>query len=204
MSLRPSGCGGRSDAVPPHVEKRRRLRTPSSFIMGTAGAPSACGRKGRRGGGLVRKLKGRRTRGVGKKSDLSHAASEPSAINQPTRTHTHTQSSSDTRHWTSAVCCSPLRFLQPTAPFLPHTLSLSAVWVCMKAAACEYLITNKPSPSYSLSSGWVGELHLSLEIALVLHVIFLFCQSPAAFLIHDFRFKGTLHSFSATFQIWNI
>lgn len=63
MSLRPSGCGGRSDEVPPHVEKRRRLRRPSSFIIGTAGAPPAGERKGRRGGGVVRKLKGGRARG---------------------------------------------------------------------------------------------------------------------------------------------
>lgn len=41
MSLRPSGCGGRTDAVPPHVEKRRRLSRPSSFIMGPVEAPSA-------------------------------------------------------------------------------------------------------------------------------------------------------------------
>ncbi len=78
MSLRPSGCGGRSDAVPPHVEKRRRLSRPSSFIMGPVGAPSGCGRKGRWGGGVVRKLKGRGSRGVGKQSDPSHAAREPS------------------------------------------------------------------------------------------------------------------------------
>lgn len=78
MSLRPSGCGGRSDAVPPHVEKRRRLSRPSSFIIGPAGAHSACGRKGGRGRGVLRKLKGRRSREVGKQSDPSHAAREPS------------------------------------------------------------------------------------------------------------------------------
>lgn len=41
MSLRPSGCGGRTDAVPPHVEKRRRHSRPSSLIIaGPLGAPS--------------------------------------------------------------------------------------------------------------------------------------------------------------------
>ncbi|KAJ0015319.1 hypothetical protein NQD34_008939 [Periophthalmus magnuspinnatus] len=35
MSLRPSGCGGLSATVPPHVEKRRLPKIPSSFIIGT-------------------------------------------------------------------------------------------------------------------------------------------------------------------------
>lgn len=85
MSLRPSGCGGRRDAVPPHVEKRRRLSRPSSFIMGPAGAPSVGGRVGGVGG-VVRKLKRRRSKGAGNWSDLSHAAGV--RVNKPTNIHT--------------------------------------------------------------------------------------------------------------------
>lgn len=82
MSLRPSGCGGRRDAVPPHVEKRRRLSRPSSFIMGPTGAPSIGGRVG---GGVVRKVKGSRSKGAGNWSNMSHAAGVQ--VNKPTNIH---------------------------------------------------------------------------------------------------------------------
>lgn len=49
MSLRPSGCGGRSDAVPPHVENRRRFSRPSSFIMGPARSSLTGGEEDSRG-----------------------------------------------------------------------------------------------------------------------------------------------------------
>lgn len=63
MSLRPSGCGGRTDAVPPQVEKRRRLSRPSSFIMGPVEAPSVGEREGARGRGGRQELEGGKSNG---------------------------------------------------------------------------------------------------------------------------------------------
>lgn len=74
----------------------------------------------------------------------------------------------------------------PPSHTLFLSLSLPALWMCMKAAACKYLITNKLSPSYSLYSRWVEELHFSLKIALMLHISsFSSAQSPTKFIIID-------------------
>lgn len=201
MSLRPSGCGGRSDAVPPHVEKRRRLSRPSSFIMRPAGAPPTGGKEWGVGKENL-KVEGRRVSGY---NPIFPAQLVCKRISQPA-THTHTNRNTERFRQQALDRCSrrfALRFLQPTAFFLPLSLrlplshSICALWVCMKAAACKYLITNKLSPSHSLSSGWVGEPHLSLKTALMFRISsFTSAQSLAASLSHYFRFKGTLHRFA--------
>lgn len=85
MSFRPSGCGGRSDAEPPHVEKRRRLSRPSSFIMGPAGAPSVCGRER---WGIVKDTQGQKVEG-GRETVRSVPRSQRAKqIKQP---NTHTE-----------------------------------------------------------------------------------------------------------------
>lgn len=148
MSFRPSGCGGRNDAAPPHVEKRRRPRTPSSFIMGTARQRSLGGREGGE------------TRGGGGVEDLRGSGSGPI---RPTRRVSRANSPANTDGRRLAQMPGSAVLLPLSVSFcrlLPASLPLSFLSVCERTAS-KYLMTNQQKPSHSLSCRWVGELHLS-------------------------------------------
>lgn len=181
MSLRPSGCGGRSDAVPPHVENRRRFSGPSS-IIGPAGASSVQGGSG-----------GRRRQG--RRGD-ERAAKECSRVDSRRVIRSPIPSSVRVKQWRSKHKNTRRRAqgagsgsVWPTAPPLSLTHSLPAMWV----RASKYLIRNKPSAAYSLCSGWEGSCILAWY---VLRLIFLCCCA----LPQEFLTQGTLHCFAQRFS----
>ena len=136
MSLRPSGCGSRSDAVPPHVEKRRRPSRPSSFIMG----PVRSSLVGKQGGrdvavGKVRKLKksrrveewgevGGTVRSVPRRYRVSEESNKDTHIQ--THTHTHTVAQTAVAEAVQYAALLFASFNQQLPSSLTHSLFLSA------------------------------------------------------------------------------
>lgn len=159
ISLRPSGCGGRRDAVPPHVEKRRRLRRPSSFIMGTAGAPLVCGRKEGEGLGSPQET---HSRVEGRRSVPRSERAGRIDWRKRAQTNRAPQTASN-----EAVCSSLYTSFNRLLPSsLTHWHSAVCVCACMgTAAAWQCLITKKLRPSYTRSYCWKGEMELSFNIS---------------------------------------